>query len=184
MGKRGIAKQYKPPKVAYNEKKYVAVCDLQPVVRETQAAGRIVVFTNGCFDLLHPGHVRLLQDAKQFGDILVVGLNSDRSVQRLKGPGRPIFQEDDRVSMLAALACVDYVVVFEEDTPIPLLERLRPDILVKGDEYSPDQVVGREVVEGYGGRVERIPVVQGLSTTDIVERILRAYASHASEDQP
>ena len=170
MGKRGI------------EKKCVAVCELQPVVRETQSAGKVVVFTNGCFDLLHPGHVRLLQDAKQFGDILVVGLNSDDSVRRLKGPGRPIFPEDDRVLMLAALACVDYVVVFEEDTPIPLLERLRPDILVKGDEYRPDQVVGRELVEGYGGRVERVPIVAGLSTTDIVERILCNHVSPAEQD--
>ena len=157
--------------------KVVSAQELQAVVQAVQAAGRVVVFTNGCFDLLHPGHIRLLQDAKQFGDILIAGLNSDDSVRRLKGDGRPIFAEDDRVSMLAALACVDYVVVFEDDTPIPLLERLHPDILVKGDEYRPDQVVGREVVAGYGGRVERVPVVAGLSTTDIVKRIMQAYAS-------
>lgn len=149
---------------------------LVSILRAAQRAGQVVVFTNGCFDLLHPGHIQLLQVAKQMGALLVVGLNTDESVRRLKGHGRPILTEHERAHLLAALDCVDYVVLFGEDTPIPLLERLRPDVLVKGADYRLDQVVGRELVESYGGRVARVPVVQGLSTTEIVDRVLRNYA--------
>jgi len=132
--------------------------------------GRRVVFTNGCFDVLHAGHVTVLDRAREMGDYLVVAINSDASVRALKGDGRPIHTERDRVRVLASMASVDAVMVYETATPIPLLEAIRPDVLVKGGDYAPEQVVGREVVEGYGGRVALIPPVAGLSTTSAVEK--------------
>jgi len=137
--------------------------------------GETVVFTNGCFDLLHMGHVRYLQQARRLGSCLVVAINSDQSVRRLKGPARPIIGQDERADMLGALGCVDYVTVFEEDTPIPLLELLTPDLLVKGGTTS--EVVGRATVEGYGGKVMTLDLVDGLSTTQIIERIINSNGS-------
>jgi D-beta-D-heptose 7-phosphate kinase/D-beta-D-heptose 1-phosphate adenosyltransferase len=135
-----------------------------------RADGRRVVFTNGVFDLLHPGHLRLLEEAARLGDVLLVAVNSDRSVTRLKGVGRPILSQDDRAACLAALACVDGVVVFDEDTPLALLERVRPDVLVKGGDYRIDQVVGQDLVRELGGEVVLVPLVPGHSTTRLVER--------------
>ncbi|RMH63227.1 MAG: D-glycero-beta-D-manno-heptose 1-phosphate adenylyltransferase, partial [Bacteroidetes bacterium] len=123
--------------------------------------GRKIAFTNGCFDILHAGHVSYLRAAAAEGDLLVVAVNSDDSIRRLKGPGRPVNHEADRVMVLSALDSVDYVVVFDDDTPKPLLRKLKPDVLVKGDEYTHDQVVGYEIVESYGGRVARVPMVKG-----------------------
>ena len=140
-------------------------------VQAWKAIGQRVVFTNGCFDLLHPGHIHLLSHAKELGDRLVVGLNSDDSVRRLKGTGRPILTERDRAALLSSLDCVDLVVLFHEDTPDLLLEALTPHILVKGADYRPDEVVGRETVESYGGRVHLIPVLQGYSTKAIAARV-------------
>lgn len=137
-----------------------------------RAAGERVVFTNGVFDLLHPGHVEYLEEARLLGDRLVVGLNSDASVRRLKGPLRPLVPEAERSELLAALESVDGVMVFDEDTPERLIHEVRPDVLVKGGDWSLDQIVGRAFVEGYGGRVARIPWREGLSTTKLVERIL------------
>ena len=139
-------------------------------VRRRQGLGQTVVFTNGCFDLLHMGHVRYLRQAREMGHCLVVAINSDASVSRLKGPSRPVIAESERAEMLAALECVDHVTVFDEDTPCELLELLRPDVLVKGG--TTPVVVGREIVEGYGGRVLTTAAVQGLSTTQIIERIV------------
>ncbi len=142
-----------------------------------RAAGRIVVWTNGAFDLLHPGHVQSLQQARALGDLLVVGLNSDRSVKASKGPMRPILNQDERAAMLAALECVDAVIVFDEDTPVESLVKLRPDIHCKGAEYAPPHgrpLPERSVVEGYGGRIEYLPLVPGVSTTDILRRIRAA----------
>jgi len=130
-----------------------------------------VVFTNGCFDLLHSGHVTYLQRARDLGDTLFVGLNSDASITRLKGSERPILQLPDRVCILAALEAVDYICVFEEDTPTGLIERLRPDILVKGGDYKEADIVGRTEVEAYGGRVATVPYVEGQSTTRIIQRL-------------
>jgi D-beta-D-heptose 7-phosphate kinase/D-beta-D-heptose 1-phosphate adenosyltransferase len=145
------------------------------VVREShRAAGRVVVWTNGTFDLLHPGHVSSLQQARSLGDVLVVGLNSDRSVKAYKGPTRPILNEAERAAMLAALECVDYVIVFDEDTPAESLARLRPEVHCKGAEYAPPHgrpVPERTVVETYGGRIEYLPLVPGLSTTELLNRI-------------
>jgi D-beta-D-heptose 7-phosphate kinase/D-beta-D-heptose 1-phosphate adenosyltransferase len=130
-----------------------------------------IVFTNGVFDLLHRGHVEYLEEARALGDRLVVGVNSDASARRLKGPSRPIVGEADRVVVLRALACVDLVLVFDDDTPLRLIEAVRPDVLVKGADYAPADIVGRDVVERAGGRVTTIALREGLSTSDIVRRI-------------
>ena len=151
--------------------KIAAVGAAQMMVKAWRSSGQRVVFTNGCFDLLHPGHIHLLHRARSLGDRLIVGLNTDLSVKRLKGPLRPILSEQDRATLLAALSCVDMVVLFDEDTPLFLIKHLRPDILVKGDDYRIEQVVGRQEVEEYGGRVELVPVLKGQSTTSIVDRL-------------
>lgn len=151
------------------------VCSLPAalaMVKSWRSSGAGIVFTNGCYDLLHPGHVHLLQHAKELGERLVVGLNSDDSVRRLKGPGRPILNEGDRAALLSSLSCVDLVVIFRDDTPLALIEALQPDILVKGGDYRPEQVVGKDMVEALGGRVVILPLAQGYSTTGIVEKVL------------
>jgi len=138
---------------------------------EARRAGKRIVFTNGCFDLLHVGHVRYLAAARNAGDLLVVAVNDDASVRRLKGPERPLVAAAARAEVLAALAAVDYVTIFGEDTPAEVIDALVPDVLVKGADWAPDQVVGREVVEAHGGRVLLIPVVEGFSTTALVDRL-------------
>ena len=130
-----------------------------------------IVFTNGCFDILHVGHVRYLQEAAGLGDILVVGLNSDESVRRLKGAERPVNSEADRAEILASLKCVSYVVIFEEDTPYNLIEKLQPDVLVKGRDYKPEEVVGKDIVEARGGCLKLISFVEGKSTTNIIKKM-------------
>lgn len=134
--------------------------------------GKRVVFTNGCFDLLHVGHVRYLTEARGLGDALIVGLNSDRSVRALKGEGRPILNESERAEVIAALQAVDYVVVFDEDTPRGVIARLLPDVLVKGGDWPVDDIIGREEVEAAGGQVTSLPYVEGSSTSDIINRIV------------
>jgi rfaE bifunctional protein nucleotidyltransferase chain/domain len=133
--------------------------------------GKVVVFTNGVYDLLHPGHIRYLGKARQLGDVLIVGMNTDASVRRNKGPGRPINPELERAEVLAGLACVDAVVLFDEDTPAEVIRAIQPDILVKGADWAADQIVGRDTVEARGGRIERIAVEAGYSTTAILDRI-------------
>jgi rfaE bifunctional protein nucleotidyltransferase chain/domain len=136
-----------------------------------RAANARVVFTNGVFDLLHRGHAEYLEEAHALGDRLVVGVNSDASVRRLKGPSRPIVGEDDRVALVAALACVDLAVLFGDDTPLRLIEAVQPDVLVKGGDYAVPDIVGRDVVEARGGRVTTIALRPGLSTSELVKRI-------------
>jgi len=148
---------------------------LAEIIEQKRSTGKRVVFTNGCFDLLHAGHVKYLQAARQLGDLLVLGLNSDASVRRLKGPKRPLIDEEERAHILAALDCIDYVCLFDEDTPLELITMLKPHILVKGGDYTPDGVVGKDVVESYGGRVELIPFLDGKSTTSIIEKVLERY---------
>jgi len=143
------------------------------LVEELRAAGKTVVFTNGVFDLLHVGHLRYLQQARGFGDALIVGVNSDRSVRQNKGPGRPITAQAERAEVLAALACVDAVVIFDEETPRSLIMGIEPDVLVKGADWAEDAIVGRDIVEARGGRVVRVPIEPGHSTTKIVDRIRR-----------
>ncbi|MGE5557149.1 MAG: D-glycero-beta-D-manno-heptose 1-phosphate adenylyltransferase [Bacillota bacterium] len=154
----------------YN-KKIMTLAEASAIIREWQSRGQKVVFTNGCFDLMHAGHVNYLEKAGRLGGKLVVGLNSDDSVRRLKGPSRPIITEKDRAYLLAALECVDGVVVFGEDTPAELIRALKPDVLVKGGDYRPDNVVGRDDVE----RLEIIPFIEGYSSTSIIEKIVDAH---------
>jgi rfaE bifunctional protein nucleotidyltransferase chain/domain len=164
--------------------KIISQDELIQVTAREKRSGRRVVFTNGCFDLLHPGHVRCLAEARALGDVLVVAVNSDHSVRGNKGPERPLVPEQDRAEVLAALASVDYVTIFDELTPRELISRVLPSILVKGADWAPDQVAGREEVEAAGGRVVSIPLAPGYSTTNILQRIRNAAAgaSVASRD--
>ena len=143
--------------------------------------GRRVVFTNGCFDLLHPGHVGILEQARELGDVLIVGINGDRSVRGLKGAGRPVLPELERAEILAALECVEAVVIFDESTPRELIARLLPDVLVKGGDWPSDQIVGREEVEAAGGRVVLVPVVPRYSTTALLRKIREGAAASRAE---
>jgi D-beta-D-heptose 7-phosphate kinase/D-beta-D-heptose 1-phosphate adenosyltransferase len=142
--------------------------------------GQSLVFSNGVFDILHRGHCAYLADARSLGDALIVGLNSDASVRRLKGEKKPIVPEADRAAVLASLACVDYVVLFEEDTPLQLISTLLPDVLVKGGDYALDDIVGRGEVEAAGGRVLTIPLTEGRSSTNIIATILERYCEHST----
>jgi D-glycero-beta-D-manno-heptose 1-phosphate adenylyltransferase len=152
----------------------LSASEAEAFARSLRAAGKVVVFTNGVFDLLHPGHVRSLQAARREGDALIVALNSDRSVRANKGPSRPVMPEGERAEILAALACVDAVVVFDEATPAEIIRRLQPGVLVKGADWAADRIVGRDSVEAAGGRVVRMPVEQNWSTSAIIERIKTA----------
>lgn len=148
--------------------------DLDSLIQERERMrreGKRVVFTNGCFDLLHPGHVRYLAEARAMGDALIVGLNSDRSVRLLKGEGRPILDETERAEVLAALEAVDFVVVFDQDTPRELIAQLVPDLVVKGGDWPVDKIVGRDEVEAAGGKAISLPYVEGFSTSEILDRI-------------
>lgn len=155
------------------ENKCLALASLQKKVRALQRQGKKIVFTNGCFDLLHVGHVRYLTAARALGDCLVVAINSDASVRRLKGPARPIVPHQERREVLAALGCVDYVVLFNANTPQQVIDTLVPDILVKGGDWALEEIVGRETVEQHGGKVVRVKIVPGASTTGMIERILK-----------
>ena len=146
--------------------------ELVGLLDEIRREGRRIVFTNGCFDLLHVGHIRYLQKAKELGDVLIVGLNSDDSVHLLgKGPGRPVIPESQRAEMVAALHCVDVVSMFHEPDPLLLIQTIQPHVLVKGGDWAPDQIIGREVVENVGGSVRSIPLVPNISTTLLIQRI-------------
>ena len=147
--------------------------ELVPILRLLRRRGKRVAFTNGCFDLLHAGHIRLLEHARRQGDLLIIGLNSDRSVRALKGPGRPVMSERNRALLLAALQSVDYVTVFCERTPQRLIERLQPDVLMKGADWGASEIVGSNVIRRKGGRVVRFPLVRGYSTTTLIQRIKR-----------
>ncbi len=138
--------------------------------KDLRRSGRTLVFTNGVFDLLHPGHVRYLQDARRLGDALLVAVNSDRSVRANKGPTRPVHPEGERCEVLGALDSVDAVVVFDEDTPLAVIDRIQPAVLVKGADWGPNDIVGRDIVESRGGRVVRIPLAEGYSSTELIRR--------------
>jgi len=141
-----------------------------------KVSGGRVVFTNGCFDILHPGHTRYLSDARKLGNHLVVAINSDRSVKAIKDPGRPILSEHVRAELVASLACVDTVFIFDEDNPLRVIKYLLPGILVKGGDWSEDEIIGADVVKSVGGEIKRIPFVTGFSTTGIIEEILNRYS--------
>jgi len=146
-------------------------------VRQLQKSGKKVVFTNGCFDILHPGHIHLLRLARAQGDILVVAINTDESVARVKGPNRPIVPESERAELLAGLEMVDFVCTFDEDTPLGAILEIHPDVLVKGADWGLDGIVGRTEVENWGGRVVALPLMQGQSTTGIIERVVARYGN-------
>ncbi len=149
--------------------------ELLRIINDLKAEGKRIVFTNGCFDLLHIGHVRYLEEAKALGDVLVVGVNSDASVRKLKGPRRPILPEAERAEILSGLGCVDYITLFDEMDPLKLITSLRPNVLVKGGDWTKEQSVGKEVVERSGGEVVIIPFVKGASTSSLIETILKKY---------
>ena len=153
-------------------------------VRKAQAAGKRVVFTNGCFDLLHRGHTRYLEQARALGDLLVVGVNSDASVRSLKGAGRPVVPDRERAEVLAALACVDLVVIFEELDPARVIRAVRPAVLVKGGDWPVDQIVGAEFVQGIGGAVRSLPYLPGASTSELIRRATAALSRQPSAGRP
>ena len=154
--------------------KLVTLQELTGILGRSRAQGQKIVFTNGCFDLLHVGHIRSLQAARRLGDILIIGLNSDTSVRQIKGPQRPIVPEEQRGEVLAALTCVDYVIIFSEPDPLRVITALQPDVLVKSSDWDPKEIIGREVVEAKGGSVISAPEVPGISTTTLIERMRTA----------
>ena len=158
-----------------NNKKIKNINAIKSIVARLKIRRKKIVFTNGCFDILHVGHIRYLKKAKSLGDILVVGLNTDRSVREIKGEKRPIVPQDERAEVLAALEFVDYVVLFDDPDPFALIEKVKPTILAKGADWPKDKIVGRDVVEKAGGRVVRIPLVPGASSTGVIEDIIRVY---------
>ncbi len=149
--------------------------ELSKILKCLKQKGKRIVFTNGCFDLLHLGHVRYLEEAKSLGDILIVGVNSDRSVRELKGPNRPILPAEERAEILSGLGCVDYVTIFDELDPLELISSLLPHVLVKGGDWTRETTVGREVVERAGGKVVILPLIEGASTSNLIETILKRY---------
>ena len=151
--------------------KVKTVRQLKPILARLRRRGERIVFTNGCFDLLHIGHLRYLQRARRHGDRLVVAINSDRSVRKIKGPPRPLLPQAERAEVLAALSSVDYVTVFDEPDPLAVITALQPDVLIKGSDWGQNKIIGREVVERRGGRVRRVPLVKGISTTRLIEKI-------------
>lgn len=145
------------------------------IIKDFKAKGKRIVFTNGCFDLLHIGHVRYLEKARTHGDVLVVGINSDSSVRKLKGPKRPLLPSKERAEILSGLGCVDYITIFDELDPLKLITSFHPNVLVKGGDWTKEQIVGREVVERSGGKVIIIPFVKGASTSTLIETILKRF---------
>ncbi len=156
-------------------KKIKTVAELRPLLDILRGAGKKIVFTNGCFDLIHTGHTRYLAQAKSYGDLLLVAVNSDASVRKIKGEKRPINPEADRMETLAALETVDFVAAFDEPDPYRIITELRPDVLVKGGDWPIEKIIGRDVVEARGGRVVNVPYVEGASTTGIIEKIIKRY---------
>jgi rfaE bifunctional protein nucleotidyltransferase chain/domain len=156
-------------------KKIKSLSSLLKELVKLHRKGKKVVFTNGCFDILHYGHARYLQEAKDKGDILIVGVNSDSSIKKIKGKNRPIVDQKNRLGLLAALTCIDYLVLFKEDTPLRLIKRIKPDIIIKGADWEKDKIVGSDFVKSYGGKVLTIKLVKGLSTTNLIDRIVKSH---------
>ncbi|MCD6093710.1 MAG: D-glycero-beta-D-manno-heptose 1-phosphate adenylyltransferase [Candidatus Omnitrophica bacterium] len=156
-----------------SNKKIKEIEELKEIVEELKREGKKIVFTNGCFDILHIGHINYLREAKNKGDALIIGLNNDASVKKIKGQGRPIIPQNERAEILAALEFVDFVTIFEEETPLNLIKEIKPDVLVKGGDWKKEEVVGSDFVESYGGKTVLIPLVEGKSTSLIIEKIGR-----------
>jgi D-beta-D-heptose 7-phosphate kinase/D-beta-D-heptose 1-phosphate adenosyltransferase len=157
------------------EEKIKNLTQLKRIISSLKMKGKKIIFTNGCFDILHYGHVKYLEVAKKKGDILVVALNSDASIRRIKGKQRPIIQEADRLRIVAALESVDYVVLFDENTPLKIIKLLKPDVLVKGTDWNKDNIVGSDVVLRYGGKVHTIKLIKNRSTTNLIKKIAKAF---------
>jgi D-beta-D-heptose 7-phosphate kinase/D-beta-D-heptose 1-phosphate adenosyltransferase len=154
--------------------KIKSITRLKKIIKQLKAKGKKIVFTNGCFDLLHYGHVKYLQDAKKKGDILIVGINSDASVRKIKGKKRPLVHEKDRLRIIAALESVDYVVLFKEDSPLKIIKSLRPDVLIKGADWNKNNIVGSGIVLSYGGKVNTIELIKERSTTNLIKKIAKS----------
>jgi D-beta-D-heptose 7-phosphate kinase/D-beta-D-heptose 1-phosphate adenosyltransferase len=161
-------------------KKLINIEEASEIAKDLKERGKKIAFTNGCFDILHVGHIQLLERAKSFGDVLIVGLNSDDSIRRIKGEERPINPEEDRARVLKSLEVVDYVIIFNEDTPLETIKKLKPDILVKGGDWTPDNIVGRNIVESYGGKVKVVDLLENKSTTQILNKILSLKSNKMS----
>ena len=155
--------------------KILKLSDLLQVIEDLRKAGKRIVFTNGCFDILHVGHVRYLAAARSKGDALILGLNSDASVKSIKPDNRPIVNQDQRAEVLAGLACVDYITIFDDPDPLALIQTIKPDVLIKGADWKETDIIGSDVVKSYGGKVIRIEVVPDISTSRIIQRILELY---------
>ncbi len=162
-------------KIIFNRKKLIEK------IKKLKRSGKKVVFTNGCYDLIHVGHIRLLQNAKKLGDALVVGLNSDKSVSRIKGPKRPLINQKERAEMLAALSCVDIVTVFNEDDPFNIIKDILPDVLVKGGDWKKGTIIGADIVEAAGGKVRNVKYIEGKSTTNLVQKVVDSYGRKAGK---
>ena len=153
----------------------IPIGKIDPVFSKIKKDGKTIVFTNGCFDIVHAGHIDYMDKAKKLGDVLIVGVNSDDSVKRIKGNARPIVGLDNRLRLLKGFSVIDYLCVFEEDTPLELIKKVKPDILVKGEDWKDKGVVGEDFVKTYGGKVELIKLLPGISTSIIIDKILKAY---------
>lgn len=151
--------------------KLKSINEITEILENLKVGGKKIVFTNGCFDIIHAGHVHYLRRAKSLGDVLIIGLNSDESVKRLKGNTRPINDQQARATVLSAFSCVDYIVIFEEDTPYNLISHIKPDILVKGGDWSEEEIVGADIVRAYGGKIKSLDFIPGRSTSDIINKI-------------
>jgi len=163
--------------------KILELRDLIVTLKSLRESGKRIVFTNGCFDILHVGHVRYLAEARAKGDVLVVGLNSDASVKSIKFDNRPVVIQDQRAEVLAGLACVDYITIFDEPDPLSLIQAIKPDVLVKGADWEETNIIGSDVVKAYGGKVVRIKLVPDISTSRIIQRILELYGSKAADER-
>jgi len=149
---------------------------LKKIIQRLKKKGKRIVFTNGCFDILHYGHIKYLESAKRYGDVLIVAVNSDSSVRKLKGKNRPINNQAERTNIVASLGCVDYVTVFKELTPYRMIKNLEPDYLIKGGDWKKEDIIGKDVVESYGGRVRVIPFIKNYSTTDLIRKIIKKFS--------
>lgn len=153
----------------------VTLKELKRKLKKIHSENKKIVFTNGCFDIIHSGHIHLLEKAKELGDVLVVGLNSDKSIRKIKGEKRPILKQEDRIKILTALKPVDFVVLFDEETPLKLIEEIQPDILVKGKDYRKKEIVGKDIIEKNNGKIVTIDLLDKKSTTKIIQRIVKLY---------
>lgn len=165
-------------------RKIKRLTELKKIISGLKRNGKKIVFTNGCFDILHSGHVQYLEKAKAKGDILIVAVNTDESIRKIKGENRPIVNQTDRIKVLAALSCVDYVTLFNQSTPLSAIQTLKPDVLIKGADWSKEKIVGADFVSGYGGHVARIKLLKGRSTTSIINKIAAIYTFAAKKLRP